>query len=124
MPIIFRHIEKEDLKMVVDFELAKITGRLADRGYELTLTADAKEFLIKKGTNLDYGARPLRRALENFVEDQLTEELLRGTFTGTNRIRVDDYRDYDSKMKRLNFEGEIVDPPKEESAEEAVGGAG
>ncbi len=110
-PIIFRHLEKKDLKLVIDLELKKIRERLEERGYELVLSADAKEFLIKKGTNLDYGARPLRRALENYVEDPLSEELLQGTFTGKNKIDVDVHRDSDGRMKHLKFEGEFVEPP-------------
>ncbi len=126
-PIIFRHLEKKDLKLVIDMELKKIRERLQERGYELVLTSDAKEFLIKKGTNLDYGARPLRRALENFVEDPLSEELLQGTFQGKNRINIDVHRDEDGKMKRLSFIGAVVEPSEtpEKTAEETVGvGAG
>ena len=119
-PIIFRHLEKKDLKLVIDLELKKIRERLSERGFELDLSQDAKEFLIKKGTNLDYGARPLRRALENFVEDPLSEELLQGTFTGKNKISVDIQRDSDGRMKHLKFEGEFVEPP-ESPEEEPVG---
>ena len=75
--IIFRHLNKDDLKKVIDFELSKVRGRLLERGYELVLTDPSKEFLIEKGANLDYGARPLRRALEQRVEDPLAEEILR-----------------------------------------------
>ena len=120
-PIIFRHLEKKDLKLVIDLELKKIRERLKERGYDLVLTADAKEFLIKKGTNLDYGARPLRRALENYIEDPLSEELLQGTFTGKNKIDVDVSRDSDGRMKHLKFEGEFVEPPASEEPEEPVG---
>ena len=123
-PIIFRHLERKDLKLVIDLELSKIRERLRDRGYELVLTSDAKEFLIKKGTNLDYGARPLRRALENYVEDPLSEELLQGSFTGKNKINVDLQRDEDGKMRHLKFEGEFVEPPAEENDEEEPVGVG
>ncbi len=128
-PIIFRHLEKKDLEIVVDFELAKILERLEERGYKLELTDDAKKFLIKKGTNLDYGARPLRRALENYVEDPLSEELLKGSFEGKNKIVVEGVRDDDGKLTQLKFNSEWVEPPAQEkpdeSADEAVGvGAG
>jgi len=112
-PIIFRHLEKKDLKLVIDLELSKIRNRLQDRGFAIELTNDAKEFLIKKGTNLDFGARPLRRALENFVEDPLAEELLQNTFAGKNRILIDVSRDDDGKMKHLKFEGVFVEPEGE-----------
>ncbi|MFN5320109.1 MAG: ATP-dependent Clp protease ATP-binding subunit [Planctomycetota bacterium] len=121
-PIIFRHLEKKDLKLVIDLELSKIRERLVERGYELDLTNDAKEFLIKKGTNLDYGARPLRRALENYVEDPLSEELLRDSFAGKNKILVDVVRNDEGKMKHLKFEG-VVAPADSEPAVAGSGGS-
>jgi ATP-dependent Clp protease ATP-binding subunit ClpC len=109
-PIIFRHLEKGDLKLVIDYELSKIRDRLADRGFRLELSNEAKEYLIKKGTNLDMGARPLRRALENHVEDPLSEELLRGAFQGKNSIFVDVARDDAGKIKHLRFSSDFVAP--------------
>jgi ATP-dependent Clp protease ATP-binding subunit ClpC len=104
--IIFRHLNKDDLKLVIDYELQKVRDRLKERGYDLLLTDGAKEFLISKGSNLDYGARPLRRAIESRVEDPLSEELLKGTFDGKNTIVVDVVRDSDGKVARLDFQGE------------------
>ena len=86
--IIFRHLTRNDLKLVIDFELAKVRERLLERGLSLELTDEAKEFLIRKGSNLDYGARPLRRAIEQRIEDPLSEELLSGTFEGKDTIVV------------------------------------
>ncbi|MDB4477476.1 ATP-dependent Clp protease ATP-binding subunit [Rhodopirellula sp.] len=86
--IIFRHLTKDDLKNVIDYELAKVRERLLDRGLAIELTDEAKEFLVTKGSNLDYGARPLRRALEQRIEDPLSEELLRGAFEGKDTIVV------------------------------------
>ncbi len=87
--IVFRHLTVEDLKGVIDIELSKVRERLEERGLKLSLTDEAKKFIIKKGSNLDFGARPLRRAIENFVEDPLSEELLKGEFEGKNSIVVD-----------------------------------
>jgi ATP-dependent Clp protease ATP-binding subunit ClpC len=111
--IIFRHLNQEDLKKVIDFELSKVRTRLNDRGFELVLTDEAKEFLIKKGANLDYGARPLRRALEQRVEDPLAEEILRGAFEGVNTIVVDTAKDEEGKAIRLSFHGENRKPEEE-----------
>ncbi len=108
--IIFRHLNKEDLKKVIDFEMSKVRERLKERGFELILTDEAKEFIIKQGSNLDYGARPLRRAIEQRVEDPLAEELLRGTFEGKNTLLVDVFKDADGKISRLDFKGEARDP--------------
>ena len=124
--IIFRHLTNEDLKRVIDLELSKVRARLEERGFSLELTDDAKEFLIKKGSNLDYGARPLRRAIENYVEDPLSEELLRGTFQGKDRIVVGAIRDDENKIRRLQFQGEVGAKPQETvgAGSGASGGAG
>jgi ATP-dependent Clp protease ATP-binding subunit ClpC len=105
-PIIFRHLEKKDLVSIVQLELTKVRERLTERGYHLALSPPAVEFLIKKGTNLDMGARPMRRALENYIEDPLSEELLQGSFEGKTRIFVDVVRNDEGKVKHLKFEGQ------------------
>jgi len=86
--IIFRQLTREDLKQIVDIELAKVRDRLTSQGLELVLNDEAKEFLINQGYNPDFGARPLRRAIENLIEDHLSEELLRGSYKGKRRITV------------------------------------
>ena len=63
--IVFRHLNDNDMKHVIDLELSKVRERMLEKGLTLVLTDEAKEFLVKKGTNLDFGARPLRRAIEN-----------------------------------------------------------
>ncbi len=119
--IIFRHLNKEDLKKVIDFEMSKVRERLKERGFELILTDEAKEFIIKQGSNLDYGARPLRRAIEQRVEDPLAEELLRGTFEGKNTLLVDVFKDAEGKIIRLDFKGEAREPAA--TVEPAAAGA-
>jgi len=117
--IIFRHLTKEDLKSVIDFELAKVRERLLDRGLAIELTDAAKEFLVKKGSNLDYGARPLRRAIEQRIEDPLSEELLRGAFEGKDTIIIDGFKNDEGKITRLDFKGEtrgLPEPPETVSA--------
>ena len=103
--IIFHHLQKEDLKLVIELELAKVRNRLQDRGMALKLTDDAKEFIIKRGTDLDFGARPLRRSIERYVEDPLAEELLKGEFNGKDVIVVDAIRDDKNTLVRLEFKG-------------------
>jgi ATP-dependent Clp protease ATP-binding subunit ClpC len=108
--IVFRHLTKEDLKSVIDIELAKVRNRLAERGLKLILTDAAKEFVIKKGSNLDFGARPLRREIEQRVEDPLSEELLKGEFQGKDTITVDVKKDDEGKAKHLTFVGSVGEP--------------
>ncbi len=113
--IIFRHLTTDDLKDVIDMELHSVRARLEDRGFKLRLTDDAKEFLIKEGCkSIDYGARPLRRAIEGRVEDPLSEELLRGEFQGKDEIVVDVVWDENhEKIMRLKFEGRMADESRE-----------
>tara|TARA_R110002073_G_C9498079_1_gene581674 strand:- start:8819 stop:11362 length:2544 start_codon:yes stop_codon:yes gene_type:complete len=122
--IIFRHLTTTDLKGVIDFELSKVRERLLDRGLAIDLSDEAKEFLIKKGSNLDYGARPLRRAIEQRIEDPLGEELLRGAFEGKDTIIIDVHKDDSGKITRLNFEGESRGWADSDSEEETVPAAG
>ncbi|MBX6311330.1 MAG: ATP-dependent Clp protease ATP-binding subunit [Isosphaeraceae bacterium] len=86
--IVFHQLNKENLKQIVDIELSKVRSRLRERGLELVMTDEAKEYIIEKGFNPDYGARPLRRAIENMIEDPLSEELLRGSFKGYDTLTV------------------------------------
>jgi len=86
--IVFRPLSRQNLESIVEFELRKVTRRLTDHGLRIEITEEAKEFLIEKGTNADFGARPLRRAIEQNVEDPLAEEILRGNFKGKDLIRI------------------------------------
>jgi ATP-dependent Clp protease ATP-binding subunit ClpC len=86
--IVFRSLTKEDLKQIVNMELAKVTKRLTEKGLKLAVSEEAKDFLIEKGSSLEFGARPLRRSIEQHLEDMLADELLRGTFQGAEGITV------------------------------------
>ncbi|MFH5804187.1 ATP-dependent Clp protease ATP-binding subunit [Alienimonas sp. DA493] len=115
--IVFRELNRENLKRIVDIELSKVRERLAERGLALEMTDAAREFVIDKGSNTEYGARPLRRSVEQYIEDPLSEELLRGAFEGHNSILVDavplEGEDADEKdaKKRLDFTGRTVAKP-------------
>lgn len=78
--IVFRQLNREDVSSILDLELSKVTGRLEAKGQKLSLGKAARSFLIDRGFNIAMGARPLRRALEKYVEDPLAEEILRGRF--------------------------------------------
>jgi len=106
--IVFRHLTTDDLKSVIDLELKKVRERLLERGFKLELTDLAKEFIIKKGSNTDFGARPLRRAVENYIEDPLAEEILKGEFQGKDTILVDAIKDDEDKPRRLDFKGLVT----------------
>jgi ATP-dependent Clp protease ATP-binding subunit ClpC len=106
--VVFRSLTKDNLKAIVDIELKKVRDRLGERGLTLDLQDDAREFIVAKGSDMDYGARPLRRAVENWVEDPLSEELLKGSFEGNTKITVKVIEVGDSK--RLDFVGSTEEP--------------
>ncbi len=86
--IVFRPLSRADLERIVELELAQVKGRLEKRGFQLEIAKEAKDFLIEKGYNPDFGARPLKRAIEHHIEDQLAEDLLRGAFRAPATIEV------------------------------------
>ncbi|HET7536059.1 MAG TPA: NDP-hexose 4-ketoreductase, partial [Candidatus Didemnitutus sp.] len=76
--VVFRPLGKEELIKIVDIEVAKVAKRLAARNLHLEFSAESKALLIEKGYDEKYGARPLRRAVEHYLEDPLAEAMLRG----------------------------------------------
>jgi ATP-dependent Clp protease ATP-binding subunit ClpC len=76
--IVFRSFTREDLIRILDLEIDKVVQRLRHKNIKVELDEKAKEFLVEKGYNPDFGARPMRRAVERFLEDPLAEEILKG----------------------------------------------
>jgi len=86
--IIFHKLEREHLKKIVHIELAHVIDRLKQKGLTLELNDEAVQFLVDKGHSEDFGARPLRRAIERLIEDPLSEKILRGEFETNNVIHA------------------------------------
>jgi ATP-dependent Clp protease ATP-binding subunit ClpC len=86
--IVFRSLNKADMKDIINIELAKVVKRLKEKNLALVLTEEAKDLLIERGYSPEFGARPLRRAIEHLLEDPLAEELLKGNFQGKDTITV------------------------------------
>ncbi|HET9523931.1 MAG TPA: ATP-dependent Clp protease ATP-binding subunit [Terrimicrobiaceae bacterium] len=86
--IVFHTLTKPDLIQIVDLEVAKVIQRIKAKNIQLILEESAKDFLIEKGYDPQYGARPMRRAVERFLEDPLAEELLRGNIKTHENIYV------------------------------------
>ncbi len=86
--IVFHGLTKEHIKTIIDISSRKLFDRLGHLGLVLDFDADAKDFLADKGYDPNYGARPLRRALQNYVEDPLAEEILKGRFPEGSTIHV------------------------------------
>ncbi len=86
--VVFHMLEKKDLNQIVDLEVNKLIKRLAEKEIVLTLTAEARDFLSEKGFDPSYGARPMRRAVERFLEDPLAEAVLRGSVKPSDSVEV------------------------------------
>jgi len=113
--IVFRPLTRDDLKAIVEYELVKVFKRLMDHGLKLELSPASKEFLIDKGYNPEFGARPLRRAIEHYLEDPLSEAVLRGDFKGRNLVQID-VRD----EEHLKFEGQAIEEPQKAATDAKV----
>jgi ATP-dependent Clp protease ATP-binding subunit ClpC len=112
--IVFRALTKEDLQTIVDYELAKVFKRLTEHGLKLELSEQAKEFLIEKGYSPEFGARPLRRAIEHYIEDPLSEAMLRGEFKDRNLIKVTVQDEEHLKLEGIKVKAE--EPTESEQA--------
>jgi len=86
--IVFRALNKEDMAKIVDIEVGKVSERLKYKDVRIHLAPAAKNFLIEKGYDPALGARPLRRAVERYLEEPLAEELIRGSFKPNEVIEV------------------------------------
>jgi len=108
--VVFHKLTHQDLTSIVDLEVAKLAKRLAEKGLKLELSEGAKDFLIERGTDEKFGARPLRRAIEQYVEDALSESMLRGEFEGKKRVVVTVRQpENDDALPVLVFEGVVGD---------------
>jgi len=87
--IIFNSLEKEDMKKIIELELQGLYKRISELGYTLKITDNAKEFIIEKGFDPNYGARPLKRAIQKYIEDPLAEEMIKGEASEGDEIEVD-----------------------------------
>ena len=111
--IVFRPLTKDDLYQIIDIELGKVDSRLKEKGMEMHLDQNAKDFLIEKGYNPDFGARPLRRALSSFIEDPMAESLLSGDYKSGDRIDITHKKD----DEHLFFTSTRKEPEEEKEPE-------
>jgi ATP-dependent Clp protease ATP-binding subunit ClpC len=84
--IVFRKLTKEDIMQIIEIELKGLFKNLEENKLDLVLDKSAKEFIVDKGFDEKYGARPLKRAIQKYVEDPLAEEILRGSFKEGTKI--------------------------------------
>ena len=87
--IMFKSLSREDIHKIIDLELIKLYGRINSLGYQVELTDKAKDFICEKGYDEKYGARPLKRAIQKFIEDPLAEEIIKSNLKEGDSIKLD-----------------------------------
>ncbi|KAB1159891.1 ATP-dependent Clp protease ATP-binding subunit [Tenacibaculum aiptasiae] len=111
--IIFNSLERKDIHNIIDIELDKLLKRIADLGYNLTLSEKAKDYIADKGYDKQYGARPLKRAIQKYIEDSLAEEIVNSKLDEGDSI----FMDLDEKDNKLVIKIEKGDKPEESRTE-------
>ena len=109
--IIFNALEKEDIHKIIDIELDKVYKRIKELGYDFKMTEKAKDFIAEKGYDKQYGARPLKRAIQKYVEDALAEEILEDHVNEGDTVLMD----FNEKEEKLFFK---IKHPKKKKNEE------
>ena len=97
--IVFRSLNKEDLKHIVEIEILEVQRRLEEKNIELIIDDKAKDFIIEKGFDVVFGARPLKRTIQRYLENSLAEELLAGQYKAGSKIKIT----WDKKKTELSF---------------------
>ena len=87
--IVFNALEKEDITVIIEIELKKLYALVKDLGYTLNLSDKAKAYIAEKGFDRQFGARPLKRAIQKYVEDLLAEEIIGSKINGGDEIFMD-----------------------------------
>ncbi|MGK0324916.1 MAG: ATP-dependent Clp protease ATP-binding subunit ClpC [Polaribacter sp.] len=97
--IVFNNLEREDIHSIIDIELGKLLHRISDLGYTLNLSDAAKDYIADKGFDKKYGARPLKRAIQKYIEDALAEEIVNSKLSEGDTITMD----FDDDKKELTI---------------------
>jgi len=87
--VIFNPLEREDIHKIIDIELSNLYQRIREMNYKIKVTEKAKDFIIEKGWDEQFGARPLKRAIQKYIEDQLAEEIIKSSLGEGDTIKVD-----------------------------------
>ncbi len=115
--IVFHQLEKEHIYRIIDISVEKLFKRVRDMGISIEFTKAAKDFLVTKGYDQQFGARPLRRALQKYVEDPMAEEILKGKFTEGSSIKIK-YSKKNDCLVFVDTSKETADKETDETVEE------
>jgi ATP-dependent Clp protease ATP-binding subunit ClpC len=107
--IIFNSLNKEDIFKIIDVELVHVLKRIEALGFKLTLSAEAKDFLAEKGFDPNFGARPLKRAIQKYLEDAVAEEIIKSSPAEGDTLEVT--FDKEAVAIKINIIKATVPPP-------------
>jgi ATP-dependent Clp protease ATP-binding subunit ClpC len=86
--VLFNSLSREDIHKIIDIELEKLQNRIVLMGYTVDITQKAKDFIVDKGFDANYGARPLKRAIQKYIEDPLAEEIIKSGVTEGDIVTI------------------------------------
>ncbi|PWS26701.1 Clp protease ClpC [Pedobacter yonginense] len=112
--VVFNSLGKDEIFRIIDIELKALFGRVHTLGYEIALTENAKEYIADKGFDSNFGARPLKRAIQKYLEDPIAEEILKGELTEGDVLEID----YDKKTELISIVHKKGEKKKEEPKKE------
>ncbi|PPK93331.1 ATP-dependent Clp protease ATP-binding subunit ClpC [Nonlabens xylanidelens] len=104
--IVFNSLEKDDIHKIIDIELAKLFTRIKGLGYNLSLSDEAKDYIVEKGFDKEYGARPLKRAIQKHIEDALAEEIVNSQLSEGDSIFMNFDKEEDKLVIKIEKESE------------------
>ncbi|MCB0786117.1 MAG: ATP-dependent Clp protease ATP-binding subunit, partial [Flavobacteriales bacterium] len=120
--VMFNSLRRDDIHKIIDIELGHLYKRINELGYEVKLTDDAKDFLVEKGYDEKFGARPLKRAIQKYIEDPMAEEIINQSIEEGDKITVGLNKDKSDlqikvtkgKKKVGKADGETKEPPTDD----------
>ncbi|NTD99790.1 ATP-dependent Clp protease ATP-binding subunit [Agrobacterium tumefaciens] len=112
--VVFNSLGKDEIFKIIDIELKALFGRVHTLGYEIALTENAKDYIAEKGFDSNFGARPLKRAIQKYLEDPIAEEILKGELTEGDILEID----YDKTTELISINHKKGEKKKEEPKKE------
>jgi len=109
--IVFRTLTKDEIKQIVDLELEKVSERLIEHAISLNVTEEAREWIADRGYDPEYGARPLRRLIQNSIEDRLSDGILSGEFNIASIVRITTDEEGELTLETEQQEGALEETP-------------
>jgi ATP-dependent Clp protease ATP-binding subunit ClpC len=109
--IMFKSLKREDIHLIIDIELEKLLLRIGDLGYHVSCTSAAKDFIAERGYDEKFGARPLKRAIQKYIEDPLAEEIINSNLQEGDTIVLD----FETGQDTLKLSIEKAKPTKKKA---------